>query len=326
MVDVSTTSTTQELDNSSIEPKVSVDTSQEPTDPIDTSNNAEPIAKETAENQSSEVAGDSLQSKDEAKEETLIAGKFKNQDDLLKAYEMAQKLITQKADESVKYKQELEIYRQQQEQAKVQREIEARQQGFTSEREKEINDEINNFEFSQLVNALESGFATDFERAQEALLTYRQTGAKKDLELAKSFFNARALEIVVENKLGLRNELKQKHQNEENAKNYNQLKQNLSAFSKEAGEWLDDPVRQSIITENLKTFGVNTDFKALQALIDRVEENAVEKYKKSFNAEKEGAKRKEQLQAPSGSGSVKTNTTDWKKAESPEEILKAIYK
>lgn len=286
---------------------------------------------ETAENDDNiknEVNGEKRKEKKDNKgKDKLIAGKFKNIEELEKAYLEEQKLINKKAEESNQYKKELEIYRKQQEEAKLRKEVEAKQRGFANLEEQQIANEINQYELNLFAQALEEGYAGEnYDSALKALQAYHNSGDPKALELAEMFFTPKALKTIAENKLAFKNQKFQALQQKQTENNYNTAKANLEKFAKDTGDWLNDSVRQQIVVEQLKLFGANTDLYKIKTLIDKIESNAIEKEQLKQKANSEQDERLKQMQGPADTSQGKiVNGIDWKTAKSSTELEKLLY-
>ena len=261
----------------------------------------------------------------ETVEEKLYAGKYKTPEDLEKAYKEAEKAVTQKAE----YEKQLQIYKEQEEKVKLEREMQARQMGFGTVDEQNIAKDTAVNEFNLFAQALNTGKAGgDFDVAFAALQSYQSTGNPEYLKEAKGYFSPETLEfIAVKNeafKNGKLDELKHK----QTQQNYLSIKENLENFAKENNDWLEPKSRQDVIGLVIKAFGSSANLKETKDLIDNIENTAIERFKLSEKAKQEQETRHNQMQSPGASGVVKATEKggDWRDVDSPEEMEKLINK
>lgn len=261
---------------------------------------------------------------DEAKPEALLAGKFKTVEELAKGYKEAEKFVSKSAE----YEKQLQAYKAQEEQAKLTREMQARQEGFETPEEQQISRDVANHEFALFVNALEAGYAGEgYEDALAALQKYQTTGNPSDLVMAKRLFDPQALELIAENRKAFKDQkLDEYHQNQ-SQQTFLSAKEKLETFAKETGDWLDSEIRQEAVGMAFNAFGGNADFGQIKTLIDKIEADAVKRNETKQKAEQEQKERLEQMQMPSGGNHEKhQENTNWQGVEDEAEMRKIVNK
>ena len=273
----------------------SVDTSSsEPTSDVDTST-VEPT------NEVETVADNDTESGNENHQDgELIAGKFKTQEELAKAYKELEPIVGQ-AGQYKKRIEELETQLKTQEENK-QKQLETRQaeqlqqaknQGFNSYEELEISNKCKIVEFEYLATNLDKVNSEYTENARQALINYYQTGNQRHLDEAKKYFDANVLEQCSLVKNDLKNKLSNELQEKKKA-DFLQ-KQNDFVNSLESNEvnkdFLQDISTNGAKLDALKVFfhqGLiqsQDDFNVFKALYNAVEEQAIKGYQAKQQAD-----------------------------------------
>ncbi len=234
-----------------------------------------PTAEEPAETPAEEPAQEETpaeQPKEQAQEpvaepehsETLIAekesepilGKFKTQDDLIKAYQNLEKQLTKKSQQVA-------------ETAKVQ----------SDDFDKLVQDNISNAAWGLINNAVNT--IADPEQHKEALYAlemYKRTGDGVHLEKARGFLDPRVdrrLEVDFMNQSAAIRQEANKYRDEIEMQ---PVREALEELEEEDPDWLAEETHQSLIAEAIK-LNRKVDVKSVKAMIKAVEEKAVERYK-----------------------------------------------
>lgn len=259
------------------------------------------------------------------KKEKLYANKYKSIEELEKGYKEAEKFVGKAAE----LEKQLTAYKEQEEKVRQAYEMQARSQGFSDMEEQKIAAEVALHEFAMFAEALEAGYAGENSRdAYEALLTYRQTGNPHDLAAVKRLFAPEALEVIAENRKAFRDVKIQEYNQNKRQTLFQTAKENLVSFVKETGDWIDPKERQDVIGLLYNEFGGDVDLQTAKAMIDTIEQGAVERYKTSLKAEQEQTTRTEQMQPPSGvsQASSQRGYADWREAQSESEMKRIVSK
>lgn len=190
------------------------------------------------------------------KESEPILGKFKTQDDLIKAYQNLEKQLTKKSQQVA-------------ETAKVQ----------SDDFDKLVQDNISNAAWGLINNAVNT--IVDPEHHKEALYAlemYRRTGDGVHLEKARGFLDPRVdrrLEVDFMNQSAAIRQEANKYRDEIEMQ---PIREALEELEEEDPDWLSDENHQNLIAEAIK-LNRKVDVKGVKAMIKAVEEKAVERYK-----------------------------------------------
>lgn len=185
-----------------------------------------------------------------------ILGKFKTQDDLIKAYQNLEKQLTKKSQQVA-------------ETAKVQ----------SDDFDKLVQDNISNAAWGLINNAVNT--IVDPEQHKEALYAlemYRRTGDGAHLEKARGFLDPRVdrrLEVDFMNQSAAIRQEANKYRDEIEMQ---PVREALEELEEEDPDWLAEETHQNLIAEAIK-LNRKVDVKGVKAMIKAVEEKAVERYK-----------------------------------------------
>ena len=185
-----------------------------------------------------------------------ILGKFKTQDDLIKAYQNLEKQLTKKSQQVA-------------ETAKVQ----------SDDFDKLVQDNISNAAWGLINNAVNT--IIDPEQHKEALYAlemYRRTGDGVHLEKARGFLDPRVdrrLEVDFMNQSAAIRQEANKYRDEIEMQ---PVREALEELEEEDPDWLAEETHQNLIAEAIK-LNRKVDVKSVKAMIKAVEEKAVERYK-----------------------------------------------
>ena len=185
-----------------------------------------------------------------------ILGKFKTQDDLIKAYQNLEKQLTKKSQQVA-------------ETAKVQ----------SDDFDKLVQDNISNAAWGLINNAVNT--IVDPEQHKEALYAlemYKRTGDGAHLEKARGFLDPRVdrrLEVDFMNQSAAIRQEANKYRDEIEMQ---PVREALEELEEEDPDWLAEETHQNLIAEAIK-LNRKVDVKSVKAMIKAVEEKAVERYK-----------------------------------------------
>lgn len=275
------------------------------TDTSDVELNDTSGASTEPENNASEPASaDAKADTDSAPQsEQLIFGKYKTMADAEKGYKEAERAITKASD----LEKQLKAYQEREQQAREQREIAAREDGFADADEQEVRYNVANYEFKQYCAALGATLTGEsYNKALGFLQNYQNTGNPQYLEAAKSFFSAGTISKIAANVAMFENgEVNnyRAHKAEAQAQAY---KQQLESFARENTDWIAPKERQDAIGLLIQLSGGNVDFAEAKRIIDGLEAQAVEVYKKNQAEHAENSAAQNSLQTP-GTGGVQSS-------------------
>ena len=185
-----------------------------------------------------------------------ILGKFKTQDDLIKAYQNLEKQLTKKSQQVA-------------ETAKVQ----------SDDFDKAIREKEQAVAWELLNNAMTT--ITDQQQHKDALYAlemYKRTGNEEFLKTARGFLDPRLDERLNYQFRDASAAIRQEMNAYRDEIELQPVKQALEELEDEDPEWLSEETHQNLIVEAIK-LNRKVDVKSVKAMIKAVEEKAVERYK-----------------------------------------------
>ena len=261
---------------------------------LDTSSDVEPAVADTSIEEPSQ--GDEsaeIETKEQAEQERLYAGKYKTIEDLEKGYTELQPFINKANDFEKKYNelvkaQELEAQRHQQELLNV-----AKQKGFNSIEEQEIANKVQIAELEYYAQNLNT--ITDPQllgEVQQLLGAYVQTGHPQYLNAAKSYFSSDFIEKVAEAKSDLSRRLQGEYETKRSQEKAQADEQLANAIKADFGEFLADVAQNEGKAQALKSFcdagfiQSKEDMQIFQDIYNKMAKFEREKYQKEIEAQK----------------------------------------
>lgn len=220
------------------------------------SENVESAENAQSQKSAEEPAQEPITNLEPIPEPEPILGKFKTQDDLIKAYQNLEKQLTKKSQQVA-------------ETAKVQ----------SDDFDKLVQDNISNAAWGLINNAVNT--IVDPEQHKEALYAlemYKRTGDGAHLEKARGFLDPRVdrrLEVDFMNQSAAIRQEANKYRDEIEMQ---PVREALEELEEEDPDWLADENHQNLIAEAIK-LNRKVDVKGVKAMIQAVEEKAVERYK-----------------------------------------------
>jgi hypothetical protein len=169
-------------------------------------------------------------------EGVLLAGKYKTVDELVKGYQELNKSYTQSQQIKSKYN---ELLKQQEAQNAIRLE-KAKEQGFNSIQEQEINERIMVEEFNDYARAINTIAPEYFEQARQNLLDYYTTANKAYLNEAKKYFPSEFIEQVALKKQDLEQKLKGEYQQKADKERVEQEQKLAETLKEDYAEFLSD--------------------------------------------------------------------------------------
>ena len=248
-----------------------------------------------------------FEDKAEVKENNeLIFGKFKTMEEAHKGYKEAQKAITKSAEleKQIKlYQEEAKFY----EQDKL-----ARNNGFSSHYEMALSEDVWKHEIDDYAMV-----ATRVFSPQECLEVNKliekcyQSKSLDDIALLRRCFNPEIVASVSQDTAIYRNNRKSEY--EQMSINDRTLRYNrkLNEFRQTNSNWIDSEVKKDLVTQALEISDGNVDLHGLKKLIERIEENAIDKYQKNKKVQQENIQMQNSLIEPVGDNLPKVKKKKW---------------
>lgn len=251
-----------EKDEGQAEQPVEEIPAEQPTEPTEPTTAEEPKQEEAPVEQPAEQPTEPAQEpvaepepQPEPEPEPIL-GKFKTQDDLIKAYQNLEKQLTKKSQQVA-------------ETAKVQ----------SDDFDKLVQDNISNAAWGLINNAVNTIVAPEqHKEALYALEMYKRTGDGAHLEKARGFLDPRVdrrLEVDFMNQSAAIRQEANKYRDEIEMQ---PVREALEELEEEDPDWLAEETHQNLIAEAIK-LNRKVDVKSVKAMIKAVEEKAIERYK-----------------------------------------------
>lgn len=164
----------------------------------------------TEENEAAETETEAAEQPEEETPAELYAGKYKTVDELVKGYQEAQKTLTQNSQKLAEYN-ELLKKQEQQEALRLER---AKEQGYNTVNDQEIDLKVAQAELNEFLNALRTVDPDSQLQVHQYLQDYYQTGDIRYLNEAKRYYPSDFLENVAVGKLKMGERLKAQYEAE----------------------------------------------------------------------------------------------------------------
>ena len=201
----------------------------------------------------------------------------------------------------------LQAYQEREDRAREQREIAARERGFTDAQEQEVQYQIASHEFQRYCEALETTLSGDnYSKAYNALYNYQQTGNPQYLEVAKGFFPAAVISKIGGDVALYSQKVLDEYRCHKEVEMRHHYKVRLNTFAKENAEWLASKERQDAVGMLIQLTGGNVDFASAKQAIDALETRAIADFQKKQAETKENQEIQTSLQTPGGGAMPKS--------------------
>ena len=258
----------------------------------DTSN-LEPAGASSKENML-EVKADI--NKNANRNEELIFGKFKTLEDAQKGYKEAERAITRAAD----LERRLEQYRALSE--KYEQDAIARGQGYADRLEMALDHDVKNHELDNY--ALAAAYTLSPQKRLDILNLinhYKQNGVPDDLARIRRAFSPDVIALAAEDSAIYRASRLQDYENMRQQDRQMRFSRLTEDFQHRYGDWLDSPLKATLLNEALEVSDGKVDLDALKNFVDEVEKAAVRKFQTIQMANNQNAEMQEGLKVPTES-------------------------
>ncbi len=240
-------------------------------------------------------------------QQKLWAGKFKTVEDLEKSYKEAESYVHK----SRELEKQLEAFQKAEEAFRINQDYQIMQQMADSELEKQMAADVIGFELNCFREALESGQATDYQQAKEALQRFEQSGDMQELKKAKRFFDPDALASIAKRSFVFEQHKMQDFSLQQQKNTLQRLKQKISDFVKEDPSWFEKHGQDRLVADAIGALGENLDWERLKSAVSEIEEKAVENYLHGVSLKSENDSQKQLLQIPKSGSDVVNNGNGW---------------
>lgn len=244
-------------------------------------------------------------------EPQLYAGKYKTVDDLVKGYQELNKSYTQSQQIQSKYNELLK--QQEAQQAKLLES--AKEQGFNTIQDKEIAEKVDNYEYQTYANALNYLPQEYQKEVFDYLNSYAQTGDKRYLEAAKSYYSSTFVEQTARQAFGYETQLKQQYELRSQKEKQERETALFDSLKADYGEWAQGMAECKPVQDALNMFynagfiNSTDDMKVFTGICDGIMKFASDKAVKEYEAQKviEATKNKASIETDNNVG-INTDT------------------
>lgn len=247
----------------------------------------------------------------EVTEPQLYAGKYKTVDELVKGYNELQKSYTQGQQIQSKYNELLKLQKAEQEKQLAN----AKELGFNTVQDKEISDKVNNYEYQSYANALNYLPQEYQKEVFDYLNSYANTGDKRYLEAAKSYYSSTFVEQTARQAFGYETQLKQQYEARTQREKQEQEAALFNSLKADWGEWAQGmqeckPAQDALnMFYNAGFIQSSDDMKVFTDICDGIMKFASDKAIKEYEAQKviEATKQKASIDTNNGNTNVEFN-------------------
>lgn len=273
----------------------------------------ESTPEQSADSETETEAAGKPKETDETKgvKEKLIAGKFKSVEELEKAYKSVEKVIAQKAEAE----KQLAVYRKQEEDARILRETEARQQGYSTIDEQQLDLQIREKEFLAYCDALDVVPLDDEARntAVEALRVYQgsQGRNQRALQEAMRCFPAEVVAKIASDVAIFKNERVNEFKQKQDAAKQGAVRAKIDEIKASYPELLKNKETAQMTGLALHLTGGDLDIPEFKRLFDGLKAAYRKEWDDEQAAAQENTKTTSLLNAPTGVGANQTSGSKW---------------
>lgn len=252
-------------------------TNETDTSNVDTLDTSVASAEPEVSNNEPEAQTNEAENTDTNPSEQLIFGKYKTIEEAEKGYKEAEKAFNRASD----LEKQLKAYQEAENNAREQREIEARNAGFADVNEQEVQYDIANHEFKRYCQALETTLSGEkYTSAYKYLKAYQETGNKQYLDMAKGYFTPAVISQIAGDVAIYGNNALNDYRAKKHAEAVKTSQAKLEEFAGANAEWLAPKERQDALGLLIELSGGNVDFARAKTVIDALEQVAITAYEK----------------------------------------------
>ena len=243
---------------------------------------------------------------DKTENNGLIFGKFKTMEEAHKSYKEAEKAITKSAE----LEKQLRLYR---EEAEVyEREKLAKQNGFSDYMQMALEDDVWQHELDGYAIV-----ATHTLAPQQRLLIndlidkFRYSKSVTDMALLRRQFSPEIVAEISKDVALFKHSRSEEYEAMDNRDRNIRYNRKLGEFTRLNTSWLDSDIKKDLFNQALEISNGNVDLFILKDLIDSLENEAVNKYRKKKNIYQENSQIQNTLLEPTGDQTPKSKKKKW---------------
>lgn len=238
--------------------------------------------------------------------DVLIFGKFKTLEEAHKGYKEAEKAITKSAElekQIKQYQEDIEMF----EQDKL-----AVEKGFSNRFDMALNNDVLHHELDNYALAALRCLSPQQQLyVSELINRCHNFGTGEDIEKIRGLFSPEVVALVSQDTAIFKNSRKLDY--DEMLLHEKNLRHNrkLNEFKSLHSAWFDNDIKTDIVNQALEVSDGNVDLEILKDFVEKLEQNAVEKYLKTNNAIHENNLVQNSLIEPSDYGVPKSKRNKW---------------
>ena len=262
-----------------------------------------PVNEEKIINDEPEILEDKA---DKKENNELIFGKFKTIDEAYKSYKEAEKAITKSAE----LEKQLRLY--QEESQIYEREKLAKQNGFSDYMQMALADDVWQRELDNYTLAAMHNLTPQQRLEVGALINKcRLSKSQSDMAMLRRQFSPEIVAAIAQDTALFKDFRSQKYQEMNDQDRMLRYNRKIGEFSRLNTSWLDSDIKRNLFNQALEISDGNVDLFVLKDLIDNIENEAVNKYRKKKNIQQENSQMQNTLLEPTSDGNPKMKRKKW---------------
>ncbi len=243
---------------------------------------------------------------DKTENNELIFGKFKTMEEAHKSYKEAEKAITKSAE----LEKQLRLY---QEEAQIyERENLAKQNGFSDYMQMALADDVWTHELDNYALAAMHGLPPQQRLEVSSLIERcRNLRSQSDMALLRLQFSPEVVAAVSQDTALFKNFISEEYKTMDNRDKQVRYNRKLGDFNRLNASWLDSDIKRNLFNQALEVSDGNVDLFVLKDLVESIENEAVNKYRKKKNIQDENSLMQNSLLEPNNDTNPKIKRKKW---------------
>lgn len=237
---------------------------------------------------------------------TLIFGKFKTLDEAYKGYKEAEKAITKSAEleKQIKhYQEEAMLY----EQDKI-----ANEKGFSNRFDMALNADAWHRELDNYAIAACHLLSPQQQlEIRELIEKSYNSGSNEDIIQIRKYFSPEVIALVSQDTAMFKSWRKNEYDELLLQDKKNRYNRKIEEFKLLNNNWIDSDIKSDLLTQALELSDGRIDLLDLKKIVEKIEQNAIEKYLKTNTAKQENDFVQNSLIEPSGDNFPKSKKKKW---------------
>lgn len=243
---------------------------------------------------------------DKTKNNELIFGKFKTMEEAHKSYKEAEKAITKSAELEKQlrlYQAETQIY---------ERENLAKQNGFSDYVQMALSDDVWQHELdSYAIIAMHTFSPQQRLQINDLINQCRYSKSTDDMALLRRQFSPEIVAEISQDSALFKHARSKEYVEMDNQYRNIRYSRKLGEFNHLNTSWLDSDIKKDLFNQALEVSDGNVDLFVLKDLVESIENEAINKYRKRKNIQDENALMQNSLLEPTGDQMPKIKRKKW---------------